>query len=317
MIAASLLGSCSGYLSENGVNTLPQVEKIGLAMEGGGYLSTASANEITPFLFRDSSTGNAYLFFASDRDGSYAIYYAQMDSSGKFFNLAKMGLDINQPRSTNFSPVVFKAGGVNYIAYLTVNTNIFFNPSNNILTYALNGSFATNSTGLAFNGVNGSTNYSQISVYTSSAGTVYLQGAYGSFSGGTSIQQYYFNTATGAPNWTFSSIIEVSSLHYSTGEFVTTSGPSTNMYILYDNISGSKHQLGGEVYSFGTTTNTTAFSIKDYASSANDAFPYIDTAGGYKVYFASDRAGNGNYDLYRYNILTYDKEVPSSLREGF
>src|SRR5271157_4151878 len=93
--AAAVLYSCSGFLSHNGTNSgksSQQAEKLNLAMEGGGYLSSDTANDITPFMFRNG--GNTYIFFASDRGGSLAVYYAQMDSAGKFFNLNELGTDI-------------------------------------------------------------------------------------------------------------------------------------------------------------------------------------------------------------------------------
>ncbi|MGA2142486.1 MAG: hypothetical protein ABSG94_08680 [Brevinematales bacterium] len=99
---------CSGYFTDNG--PVQQAGMLRLAMEGGGYLSSDTANDITPFLFRDRASGNNYLFFASDRGGTYALYYAQMDPAGNFFNLTKMDPVINQPGTTNFSPVVFQTG---------------------------------------------------------------------------------------------------------------------------------------------------------------------------------------------------------------
>jgi len=309
---SSIFG-CSGYLSYN-TDNLSQYDDVSLMMEGGGYLSSSAANDITPFLFRDKNTGNAYLFFASDRGsatGAYSIYYAQMDSSGKFYNLNKMNSGINQPGTTNYSPVLFQSGGNNYITYVSyVNSTTV-----NVKTYGINQSFITNSS-ITFP-TSSITDFTQISVFTAADGTVYFIGVEGTdINGEKNIWEYYLSTSTGF--WVSTNNITLSIFLYSSAGFQTTSGSAQNLYILYDTISGSKHQLLGLVYVInGATTNQTQFPIPSYSSSANDADPCIDIAGGYKVYFSSDRYGNGYYNLYRYNVQTFDKQVPSSLRSGF
>ncbi|MGA2142485.1 MAG: hypothetical protein ABSG94_08675 [Brevinematales bacterium] len=133
------------------------------------------------------------------------------------------------------------------------------------------------------------------------------------------IQEFSVNYSSDGGLWSCAlvSTIDVAYPHYSVSGFVTASGATTNLNILYDSIKGSKHQLSGEAIGFGTAMNLTLFAISDYVSSANDAFAYVDVAGKYKVYFSSDRTGKGNYDLYRYNVLTFDKEVPAFLKAGF
>ncbi len=321
IIAAEALTSCSGYLTNNATNSgksSRQVEKINLALEGGGYVSSDTANDITPFLFRDKSTGNAYLFFASDRGGTYAIYYAQMDSAGNFFNLKEMGPDINQTGTTNFSPVVFQFGGSNFISFMTVNFVAFKNSLTNIQTYGIDQSFVTNGTTISSFPISGISDFIQISSYTGSDGTPFLIAVDGTGSGAKTFQEYYFHSlfVSAGFTWSFTNAINLTVPHYSASEFVTTAGPATNMYIIYDTFSGAIRQLAGEVWSFGNVTNLSTFAISNYSSTADDAYPYVDTGGGYKVYFASDRLGKG-FNLYRYNVMTYDKEVPSSLRSGF
>jgi len=64
----------------------------------------------------------------------------------------------------------------------------------------------------------------------------------------------------------------------------------------------SSHYTGSN-----TVYNPFTISTPDYNSIFNDITPFIDQDGGFKVYFASDRYGKGNFDLYRYNTYTFNK----------
>jgi hypothetical protein len=80
---------------------------------------------------------------------------------------------------------------------------------------------------------------------------------------------------------------------------------STNYYIL-DIKSGNVDQIYFAVNGTGMTSNLSKISA--YASQYNDKDPFIDLAT-MQVYFSSDRNGKGNFDLYRYNVKTFDKVI--------
>ncbi len=314
VFSISALLSCAGYFPghhgpgnphNNNQKGLQAAERIGQAMEGGGYLSSDTANDITPFIFRDKTTGSAFIFFASDRDGAYAIYYAGMDAQGEFFNLTKMGSDINLG-SMNISPAVFQLNGSNFISYISITGG----NSTNVITAGLNGAFQTNGSFINFMSISPQ-NPTHISVYSDPSGNIYMLAANGSAS-----IQIFSITMYG---WNLYSTITVNSPQNSIGGYLLTSGGFANVFLLYDSVNSGIHQLGGELWSQNAKAGTNflnAFNISDYTSSANDAYPFVDTGDSYKVYFASDRYGKGNYDLYRYNTTTYDREVPSYFKNG-
>lgn len=123
-----IITSCSGYFSNKEVS--PSGHTAGslnrLEVIGGGYLSTDNYNEISPFLYRDADTGNAWLFFASDRkgDGLYRIYYAKMASDGRFYPPVEMDSNINASGLSMTYPVVFQ--GTIYIGYDPTNYNSIY-----------------------------------------------------------------------------------------------------------------------------------------------------------------------------------------------
>ncbi len=299
---AAALYSCSGYLSHNGTNsgkTTRQAEKLNLAMEGGGYLSSDTANDITPFMFRNGST---YIFFASDRDGALAIYYAQMDSAGLFYNLNKLGTDINQAGTVNFSPVLFQYGGNTYISYISETAG-----ATNIFTYPVNSAFHVSGSVISIP----SADAVDINVITPASGAPYLLVV--QKSNPSTILNYSWN----AGYWMQTGSIAVSSPHNSVAGYQVSSGPFTSLYMLYDSTAGSKRQLSGEVWiTEASLTGLAPYPISAYSSSFNDAYPFIDAADHYKVYFSSDRYGKGYYNLYRYNTTTYDAQIPSLWKGG-
>ncbi len=300
--AAAALYSCSGFLSHNGTNsgkTSRQAEKLSLAMEGGGYLSSDTANDITPFMFRNG--GNTYIFFASDRGGSLAVYYAQMDSAGKFFNLNELGTDINQAGTIDFSPVLFQYSGITYISYISETA-----ATTNILTYPLDSAFHVSGSVISIPGADAV----DINVITPASGAPYLLVV--QKSSPSTILNYSWN----AGYWMQTGSILASSPHNSVAGYQVSSGTFTSIYMLYDSTPGAKRQLGGEIYITGPASGLATYAISAYASSFNDAYPFIDTADHYKVYFSSDRYGKGYYNLYRYNTTTYDAQIPSLWRGG-
>ena len=90
-----IVSSCSGFLDQE------KIDRDGIGInalalsDGSGYISTDEFNEITPFIFKNTNNGKKYLFFSSDRGGSYDIYYAEMDTDGKFSHPVKMDSNVN------------------------------------------------------------------------------------------------------------------------------------------------------------------------------------------------------------------------------
>lgn len=69
----------------------------------------------------------------------------------------------------------------------------------------------------------------------------------------------------------------------------------------------------GFVYDI-TTDLINVIAVSEYTptiSSYRDRSPFVDVGDSYKVYFASDRYGKGNFDLYRYNTKTFEKSLAS------
>jgi predicted outer membrane repeat protein len=72
-------------------------------------------------------------------------------------------------------------------------------------------------------------------------------------------------------------------------------------------VQDGKHQIYA-----GNSLLPSAFKVPAYMSAFNDFTPFVDPLT-YKVYFASDRFGKGNFDLYRYNTLTYEQYLMPSV----
>jgi hypothetical protein len=284
---------CSGYLSnEKKVNDDVSVSKLMLS-DGSGYLSDSRANDISPFIYRDTNTGRAWLFFASDRGnnaGTNSIWYAEMDKDGKFFNLRKAGGEItNETNYSMVSPIVYQ---------LARDTNIYFS----IVETSLD---------------NPSCRFQSFIIDPVSNNTIYLSTS-GSFSPSTSVgwnmglvqgadlvvMSYGTNWVDILSNlpWYFqiAGTIDVGSVSVS-----SASGWSDgNSYVL---IASSTDGRLGWGYVVPVTNGTNFGPITAYQSAYHDITPFVDYGGNQKVYFASDRSGS--YDLYRYNEKTFDKVI--------
>jgi hypothetical protein len=301
--------SCSGYFSHNQDNISPK--SVSLAMEGGGYLSSETANDITPFMFRNSN--GPYIFFASTRSGTLAIYYAQMDPAEKFFNLTELGTGINIPGTLAFSPVVFQNGASTYVSFISVTGSSSAGFTNLVITYSVDNNFNPDGKSAATNlNPQGAPvlDVQDISYFVGADNIPYLM-----LIEKTNLNQislYAFSSGS----WTPTNTIAVPIPNNSAAGYQVPFGTFTNLYLLNANTAGSKSQLGGEISLTGPATNTSTFSIPAYASGYNDAYPFIDIADNYKVYFSSDRYGKGYYNLYRYNITTYNAQVPSAQKSA-
>jgi hypothetical protein len=283
--------------------------------DGSGTLSSANHNDITPFLYR--SGNRAWLFFASDRAGHYNIYFAEMDSNGRFFNLTMMDSNINSSYDT-FSPVVFQAtyyttGSIyptnNYISFLVVSNN-----ATNLYTAPIDSNFSTTSNAtLAFASIPAT----HISLYDKSN---YIIPTYTPtnnllVSTGGSLCSNYQWSPLGLTNWTtYQPDIDAGQ----TGSVYGIDGypaplPYYGSLFLMDIQSNNHRQLYfGALWVSNTSGNytytTNIYNISDYSSSYNDGYPCIDVAT-LKVYFSSTRFGKGFWNLYRFNIKTFDKEI--------
>ncbi len=309
-IALASLVSCSGYFLNNNNHSIEsQTEKLSLAMaDGSGYLSTDQYNEITPFVFRDQNSGKTYLFYASDKDGSYDIYYAEMNSEGKFFAPVKMGPSINTSVSNEFSPVVFQSSASGslktYISFIMESNKI-----SSIITYTLDNNL--NFSGSTSAVPSGPYNPTHISLFKDSQGKIYLITA----DGLANYYRFIFNDSSGVV-WNLDYGSDTAMSANSISGYMIKGAVFTNNIMVYDTVTNGKHQLRGEAFMQAGYKLFVPFEISAYSSSANDAYPFVDAEGGYKVYFASDRYGKGNYDLYRYNTKTFEAQVPSVLTKA-
>jgi hypothetical protein len=311
------LSACSGYFPGGG-NKNPGNQSVSLEMsDGSGTLSSLNHNDITPFLYR--SGGRAWLFFASDRAGHYNIYFAEMDSNGRFFNLTMMDSNVNSSYDT-FSPVVQLASyyieSLNsyftnlYISYLVVS-----NDSTNLYSTAIDNNFAGMSPASLAAASISATHISlfdkEYGSILGSAGTSYL-----AVSTGTSLCSNYAWSPLGLTNWTtYQPSINSSQSGQVFGiDGYTAPSPYFGQIFLADIVNNSQHQLyfGGLWVSNTSGTShvilTNIFKISDYSSSYDDGYPCIDLTT-MKVYFSSKRFGKGFWNLYRFNIKTFDKEI--------
>jgi hypothetical protein len=116
-------------------------------------------------------------------------------------------------------------------------------------------------------------------------------------------------------------------VHHYNADLSTFDGNADPLNYVYLNIQG--YQAGGlnhhimsrftnNQYSIWSATNTgiggfynvNGSPVKAYTNQYNDRYPFVDRRDGYRIYFASDRYGKGNYDLYRYNKLTFNLVTP-------
>ncbi len=288
----AVLAACSGYFNNQNNNVDSGADFLALA-DGSGYLSSDSYNEITPFVYHEG--GKAWLFFASDRPGGssgYDIYFAEMDSAGKFSKPVMMDTNINTI-SNEISPVVYKwyyGGSTNtYISFIRTLGN-----STNIITYKLNSSLQTAGFQQAFS------NLSAIQIGLLDTGNLFSNMLL--ISDGTVVVKEYFDYGTGFVTWSLTSNITIASPVQSANGYQIPVGPIQ----CYISGSGSLLLAG---FAIDQNQNIKYLDFSGYSSGYHDIQPFVDTADGYKIYFASDRYGKGNYDLYRYNTKTFDNVV--------
>ncbi|OHD56028.1 MAG: hypothetical protein A2Y33_11280 [Spirochaetes bacterium GWF1_51_8] len=290
---AILLSSCGLFFVDGtqGASLTP------LATVSGNYLSTDNHNEISPFLAR-MSDGTAYLFFASDRNGTYDIFAAKMGEDGIFEDPVMVPAPVSTPGYDELYPVVFQYG-----TSLRLTVMRILNSSNtNLFAYEIGtNTYLTNTTYLQTFAVTGT----GMGMYYGSNSGFFL-----TVSHGTSSVSYYelFNS-----DWTPMGTKTLTGNIYSMSGVNINNNYNSNFnsydLIVNETSSGGKKQLTPEAssifYVLGVYQNSSIpVSSGFYASAYNDISPMIDHQGGFKVYFASDR--KGTYDLYRYNIHTFN-----------
>jgi hypothetical protein len=296
IIITLAISSCSGYFSDISNDSSAGGLKT-LALVGGGTLSDDAANESSPYLFRYN--GKAYLFFSSDRSGNDFIYYSEMDADGRFHTPVLMDTSsINTSFYTHTSPVVFSYNG--YIYLIHVSTQPF--SVQMISTCLLD---------TQFNYISNVSTVSYFSVdpYISNIGMIqdptnpkllFLRDV-------NTLEVRLFQGGY----WISNNIIDAGFPVESANGF---SMDGMDYYILNSGTSlfGKRQIMGGIV---SPMTNV-FIRATDYISSYNDMTPFVDPLT-YKVYFASDRYGKGNYDLYRYNTLTFNYFMSSGILPVF
>jgi hypothetical protein len=267
-----------------------------LALTGGAQLSTDDHNEICPFLVR-MMDGSAYLFYSSDQNGSYDIWAAKMNPDGNFGTPVRLGSPVNSDSSNETFPVVQQYGQGFRVTLLRI-----LNTFTNVYSYYLDTNFISTAPA------------DDILTSAKSLGLIkrpdneYLLMA----NGNLSVPSWY--DMNGRWDTIDTTVISNANVVALNGIAVSLSNNDYIQLYIEETLINGKHSLSAEgifmhsITNFPYVTNLPFnISTPDYQSKYNDITPFIDYAGGFKVYFASDRYGKDNYDLYRYNIYTYNK----------
>ncbi len=299
-----LVSGCSGYFSPQGSNGNELVHTLAIE-NNGGYLSGPS-NDITPFLYRDTNGNNPVLFFSSDRDGTYDIYYARMNIDGSFQIPVKMGTSINYSDADEILPLVGFIDDGNGMALPIIT---FVRNISNIVTASINPDFSINSTtfpyymGYPVSGlIYSSTNiFANLWVYNENLARVY---SVNSYFGSWDLMYGSYLTDPVLTN-SYSGINVNKSL---------ASYWNERVYILEKKLFGNKQiSISYEYEAYNPYRQIKKVDTpNEYASSYNDRWPFVDFGGNGEVYFASDRGDSGDYDLFRYNTLNFYEVVPQN-----
>lgn len=272
--------SCSGYFQDDktdGDRLQP------LALAGGGYLSSDTADDITPFVYRNSVNGKTYLFFASDRDGNMDIFYAEMDSEGKFSAPAKLDSTINTAAS-EFSPIVYFTNAYHILSFIRIS-----NTTTNMISYHLNNSYvASFADGTPF-----SSSFLHISLIPVIGGVYAIYAAIGT----TNVLTYTYSGSSMPVIFSGASF----NVNFPIRGIAGYPVAANNFNLL---LNKTDNQFTGMNKN---STNNIYFNTPLYGSPFQDSYPFVDPVN-YKVYFASTRYGT--YDLFRYNLIKFNKIVP-------
>lgn len=249
------------------------------------------------------------MFFSSDRDGSYDIWFARMNPDGSFQTPVKM--DINQINTSDpeMYPVLFYGWDSNYTTnflYISFVREISF--TSYVYTYRIDNNFS-----------NAIFNSSVYHPYILTSLALYYQNSYTYLcmldSYGPEIRSHYYDPYAGESwnlSYTNALTLPLSGI-YSMNIHQEGNNAFTSKVILFEASDGNHHQL---FLNFDYRRNsppaiwTQTYPVLQYKSSYNDRWPYVDFPDDAKVYFSSQRGENGDYDLYRYNTITLSNIIP-------
>lgn len=299
-----LISACSGYFSQSGDSESLQADLLAIENRGG-YLSGPS-NDITPFLYRDTNGQNPVLFFSSDRDGSYDIYYARMNPDGTFQNPVKM-TNISSDGTNQYCPRIYIAEDYYTTQrYLKISFINQISTNSEVITYTLSSSMQTSSPGSP---------HDPFSELTSIdlEGTNTVPDMIFSFADGrTNLDNLYYEDQWGT--WTAVGTLYIPapgiySLYAVSGVGVNW---TSQFYLLESDFEGRRQFFLNYAYvrSMPVAYERRLYRIPEFASSYNDRWPYVDLGGYGQVYFCSDRGINGDYDLFRYNEQNFPAVIP-------
>ncbi len=299
------LSNCSGYITfDNDTDVSAQK----LAVIEGGTLSLKGSDQISPFLFRDTNFSNPVLFYASDQNGNFDIFYSLMDeTTGQFHTPHPLGNIVNSGAQETH-PYVFW-----YYDYFNFTNKLFIsfirNDSTNkiLMTVALDSVFSNKflQQGITNSGISGIVTINQAN---GMAGQLAVN-----FSNGYSTN-FQFDLYPPSIGWSYPSVKYFGSQYVTGGSGLKQSVEGTaEFYLLNTEILGKNQLLLYEYLDFyGLSSNyvvTNEFVPPQYSSIFKDKDPFVDfidpnTNYTVKVYFSSDR--QGDFDLYRYNEYTYN-----------
>ncbi len=299
VLTTLLAFSCAGYFQDDPVTRDKTVQP--LAVAGGGYLSSDTANERCPYIFHDTLLGKRYIVYSSDKSGNYDLYYAEMDAQNNFYNSIRFGSNINTT-SNEIAGVLFRAfDSTTTNLYLTIIRNNSLSYTN-LICYELNSDFSYHSirhdTGFKAENLSITPGINPMLMYTTN-GTNFItvdwvdSGNIGWY-GGLVPQNIGINS-----NFIYS---------VGLGYYSTKGGFIGSNYIITLYVNGHYQMFIAGIWASPSVVSNTAIAI--YSSDVNDRDPYVDIIDNYKVYFSSDRYGKGNYDLYRYNLKTFNITQP-------
>lgn len=300
LFPALLLSGCAGYLGGTPAETDTSAFLSAMSVHedfGGGAISSATANDVSPFIYDDGV--NRYLIFASDRDGDYDLYWCR-EYHGEYTPPRQFGTNINEVANpgTNFNEnhamIVFDAEtGSNALVVYQVETGVDFTNAGYLLMDlsllwdegASYYGILNEPAGLGLGSITiDGTNLAVVSdgSYESDLSFVYAPDGY-HFINDLDMQYANFGDfcyqATGYQQENALAFI-----------YKNTQGTFSLAFNYYGDVDGYTESLVHESESLSGV-----FGIEN----AENIDPYIDLEED-KLYFACDSAGT--FDLYRYNV---------------
>lgn len=303
----TLHSSCAGYFGQNTSQPVMQADRlVSPAIAGGGYLSTDEYNEICPFVYNSRIDGSRWLYFSSDRTGHYQIYRARMLSNGQFQAPERLILSGKESYDLTF-PVVYDITNGSEKSNIMVFYSKDDTGGEGIFVYHL-GSSNTQVNAFDYNGFTGLGLYYEYD----SLGTMtpYLI----TYDGLRNIQIYDFSDMNlSSPEIIYLPFPALSGNAFDNSYRQVLPTSDERRVLVFEGPGG---RLCLSVNDSVDASINIAAEVPDYNGTFSNITPYCDTENGYKVYFASDRNGKGNMDLYRFNTDTIPGKVTNLLLNG-